>query len=70
LMVSSWGRCYGSRSLVSYTVNGTPVATVEQPGAREVVLPLHRPGAYKLTATLKDERGRTAAIANTLVTVG
>jgi hypothetical protein len=69
LLVSAWARCYAERPTVTYAVNGRPVATVTDQGGREVILPLHRPGAYRLTATVKDDRGKPAATAESLVTV-
>jgi hypothetical protein len=69
LMVSAWARCFADRPTVTYTVNGQSVATVKDPGGREVILPLHRPGKYKLTATIKDDRGKPAATTDAVVTV-
>jgi hypothetical protein len=70
LMVSAWARCYADQPAVTYAINGQHVATVTDQGGREVILPLHRPGAYRLTATIKDDRGKPAATTESLVTVG
>lgn len=60
LKVSAWARCYADRFSVSYLVDGKPVAEATSPGPREADLPLPTPGAHKISAVVKDDKGRVA----------
>lgn len=69
LRVSSWSRCYADSCSVTYSLDGREVATVHDPGPREVDLHLVKSGTIRLSATVRDDRGRTAAQAETKINV-
>jgi hypothetical protein len=59
--VSAWARCYVPRPTVSYALDGREVFRSSTPGPYTADLDLSRPGAHRLVATLRDDRGRVAA---------
>lgn len=69
LRVSAWARSYVHRPRVTYLLNGREVFTSAAPGAYAAELRLDRPGAYRLAATLRDDRGRVTARQERTITV-
>ena len=67
LMVSSWARCYAANYSVTYLVDGKEAATVSDPGGRDAQLTLAS-GARRLTAVVKDDKGRIAAKTEAVIT--
>ncbi len=59
--VSAWARCYVARPTVSYALDGREVFRSGTPGPYAADLDLGRPGAHRLVATVRDDRGRVAA---------
>jgi hypothetical protein len=69
LPVSVWARCYATRPVVIYKLNGQQIASDAEPGPCEFPLPLNTPGQSVLEAIVLDDRGRTAAQTKTVLTV-
>jgi hypothetical protein len=61
LRVSSWARCYADEFSVTYALDGRDVATVREHGPRDAAIPVPTPGARRLTAIVRDDKGRIAA---------
>ena len=61
LRVSAWARCYADRFSVTYSLDGRDLHTAREHGTREAEVNLNGPAVWKLTATLRDDKGRVAA---------
>jgi hypothetical protein len=60
LRISSWARCYADRFSVQYLLDGKPVGEVIEPGPREMDIEIANPGAHKIAAIVKDDKGKVA----------
>jgi hypothetical protein len=69
LRISAWARCYADRFTVEYLLDGKLTGAVAEPGPREADIELTTPGAHRIAALVKDDRGRVAAKTEVAITV-